>query len=212
MATIYAAALNFKEAYRALEPAMHSDPYKAPPRAPVLYIKPPHSRICDGEPILVPPGTEALRAGGTLAIEIGRTARHLTKEDALTYVAGYRVANDIGIPQTSYYRPAVKELCRDGFCPISNTLADTTNVSHPEALTIHIFVNNVLACVANMSDLVRNIPVLLADVTEFMTLTAGDLLLVGAPACSPLIRAGDHVRVEIDGVGTLDNPVVAGVL
>ena len=211
MATIYAAALNFRQTYAAFEPAMHHDPYKAPPNAPVLYIKPPLSRIADGEPIPVPSGVEALRAGGTLAIEISHTTRRLTEHNALSCVAGYRVANDISIPETSYYRPAIRQRCRDGFCPVSRATANVTTVPHPDRLVIHIFVNDVLACTAGLSSLIRSIPRLLVDVTEFMTLSAGDLLLLGEPACAPLIRAGDHVRVEIKGVGSLENPVIAGI-
>ncbi len=208
MPTIYAAALNFEGTYAALAPAMHAPPYNAPPEAPVLYIKPPHTRICDGDPIPFPSGAESLRAGGTLAVEIGRTARRIAEHEALAYVAGYRIANDISIPEASYYRPAVKQRCRDGFCPVGAQLVSSTILTDPSALNIRISVNDVLSCVANTANLLRSIPRLLADITEFMTLSPGDLLLVGEPACSPLIRAGDSVRVEIDGIGSLSNPVL----
>ncbi len=208
MPTIYAAALNFEGTYAALAPAMHLAPYNAPPQAPVLYIKPPHTRITDGEPIPFPSGVEGLRAGGTLAVEIGRTARRVVEREALTFIAGYRIANDISIPENSYYRPAVKQRCRDGFCPVSTQIASSAMLTDPGALDIRITVNGVLSCVANTSSLLRSIPRLLADITEFMTLSPGDLLLVGEPPCAPLIRAGDFVRVEIDGIGSLDNPVM----
>ena len=191
---------------------MCADPYKAPPQAPILSIKPPHCRIADGDRIPVPAGIEALRAGGTLAIEIGRTARRASERDAATYIVGYRVANDISIPETSYYRPAIQQRCRDGFCPVSTSLADITKVPHPESLSIQIFVNDAFACAAPLSSLIRSVPRLLADITEFMTLSPGDLILVGEPACAPLVRAGDRVRVEIASVGSLENPLAADAL
>src|SRR3954468_21056661 len=116
--TVYGALLNFKDALDALGGAMHEPPYKAPPRAPVLYIKPRNTLAADGAPIVVPRGVDALRMGGTLAVVMGRAACRVREADALAYVAGYTVANDVCVPHDSYFRPSVRENCRDGFCPI----------------------------------------------------------------------------------------------
>ena len=211
MSTIYAAALNFRDAYEALEPAMRAAPYVRPPVAPVLAIKPANCRIENGSPIPCPRGVVKLRAGGTLALVIGRKARRVQEKDALEYLAGYTLAIDVSVPESSYYRPTLKQRCRDGFCPVGPRVVAVSMFPDPGATEIRISVNGNLVCVAKTSDMVRNVPRLLADVTEFMTLSPGDLLLVGEPFHSPLVGVGDIVRVEVAGIGALENPVVAEV-
>ncbi len=210
MSTIYAAALNFAGAYAELEPAMTAAPYYAPPQAPVLYIKPALCRTAAGAPIPCPVDTPALRMGGTLAVIIGRTARRVSAANALSYVGGYAVANDVSVPHASFYRPAVSQRCRDGFCPIGQPV----DVSHapekfsPDALSIRIFVNGQLTCEANTSTLRRSVADLLAEVSDFITLQPGDILLMGEPGGAPLASPKDSVRVEIDGLDGITNPVV----
>ena len=205
---IYAAALNFAATRTVLESSFLAEPYKAPPKAPVLYIKPPHCRTGSGDGVACPAGVPRLQAGGTLAVEIGREARRVPVAQALGYVAGYRVANDISIPEASYFRPAIAQQCRDGFCPVSDVLIPAHGGLAPDALTIEVFVNDVEACRVSTSTLVRGIAQLIADITEFMTLDPGDLLLVGVPPNPPLVSVGDRVRVEIEGIGTLENGIV----
>jgi len=209
MSTIYAAALNFRDEYEALEPAMGAAPYLRPPVAPVLAIKPANCRIGNGEPIPCPRDAIKLRAGGTLALVIGQTARRVRERDALQYLAGYTLAIDVSIPDLSYYRPTVKQRCRDGFCPVGPRVAAVSRFPDPDAIEIKISVNGILVCVASTSTLRRGVARLLADVTEFMTLNPGDLLLVGEPLHSPLVGPGDTVYVEVAGIGVLENRVVA---
>src|SRR4051794_31151366 len=90
--TVYGALLNFRDTLDALGGVMHEPPYKAPPRAPVLYIKPRNTLAADGARIVVPRGVDALRMGGTLAVVMGRVACRVREADALAYVAGYTVA------------------------------------------------------------------------------------------------------------------------
>jgi 5-oxopent-3-ene-1,2,5-tricarboxylate decarboxylase/2-hydroxyhepta-2,4-diene-1,7-dioate isomerase len=152
-----------------------------------------------------------LRAGGTLALVIGQKATRVKEEHALEYLAGYTLAIDVSVPEPSYYRPAVKQRCRDGFCPVGPRVVAISGFPDPDAIEIRISVNGNLACTAKTSDLIRSVPQLLADVTEFMTLNPGDLLLVGEPFHSPLVSPGDTVRVEVAGIGALENRVIAEV-
>lgn len=208
MSTIYAAALNFAGTYAALEPAMHTAPYNAPPKAPVLYIKPPLCRIAEGDSIPCPANVPALRMGGTLALVIGRSARRVQAATALSYIGSYAIANDVSIPEDSYYRPAILQRCRDGFCPMSEPKPAGEGSFCADSLAIRIFVNEQLAAEAHTASLRRSVSQLLADVTDFMTLYPGDVLLVGEPPAPPLARAGDVVRVEVDGLGSLTNRIV----
>jgi 5-oxopent-3-ene-1,2,5-tricarboxylate decarboxylase/2-hydroxyhepta-2,4-diene-1,7-dioate isomerase len=205
--TVYAAALNFRGALEALGDKTSQDPYKAPPQAPVLYIKPPNTWSTPGAKIVVPGGTAQLKMGGTLGIVIGRAASRVSESEALDYVSGWVVVNDVSIPHESYFRPAIKQRCRDGFCPMGA-------IAHREALDpsrahIQIFVNGELKAEANTTDLIRPVPKLIADVTEFMTLRTGDVLLIGEPDNAPLAALGDQVRVEIQGIGSIENTLEA---
>ena len=204
--TVVCAALNFQATVEAMSADFTRDPYKAPPRAPILYFKPPNTQIGPGAPIPCPLGIDALKMGGTLGIVIGRKACRLRPENALQFVAGYCVMNDVSIPHASFYRPAIKERCRDGFHPMGPVVSSPADPNH---LAIRIHINGKLAAENSTANLVRSVEHLLADVTEFMTLDEGDVLAVGEPDNAPLARTGDRVRIEIPGLGSLENPLVA---
>ena len=115
---------------------------------------------------------------------------------------GYVAVNDVSIPHASYYRPAIRQRCRDGFCIIGSEKTDR------QPRDIRISINGELRCRASIADLVRPIDRLIADINEFLTLRPGDVVLVGEPPDAPLARAGDRVRVEIDGLAPIENEVV----
>lgn len=117
---------------------------------------------------------------------------------SLNYVA----VNDVSLPHESYFRPAIRQRCRDGFCVIGSHRTDRVPAE------IRTFINGDLRCRASIVDLVRPIDRLIADISEFLTLQPGDILLIGEPPDSPLARAGDRVRVEIDGLPPIENQVV----
>ncbi len=207
--TLYGVLLNYKGALAALGDAVHKPPYKAPPKAPVLYIKPANTWIGDGAPIPVPSDVEALQMGAALGIVIGRTACRVPAEAALDYVAGYVIVNDVSVPHDSYYRPSIRFKCRDGFCPMGPRLVERARVPDPDALAVRVFIDGALRQQNTTANLIRSTARLIADVTEFMTLSAGDVLLTGVPENAPLARAGQRVAIEIEGVGRLENPLVA---
>jgi 5-oxopent-3-ene-1,2,5-tricarboxylate decarboxylase/2-hydroxyhepta-2,4-diene-1,7-dioate isomerase len=200
-------ALNFRGEVEALREAMRTDPYKQPPRGPILYLKPPNTWLRAGEPIACPKGTARLKMAGTIGLVMGRAACRLAASSAMEFVAGYRVVNDVSIPHDSYYRPAIRERCSDGFHPMSDTL--TPSGFDPDAATIRVFVNGELRSESSTTNLIRSAAQLIADISEFQTLAAGDVLLVGEPENSPLAMPGDVVRVEIEGLGAIENAVVA---
>ncbi len=113
------------------------------------------------------------------------------------------MVNDVSIPHESYYRPAIRQRCRDGFCVIG--IGDRRRHRPDEVRT---FINGELRCRASTADLVRPIDRLIEDIKEFLTLERGDILLVGEPPDAPFARAGDRVRVEIDGLPAIENQVV----
>jgi 5-oxopent-3-ene-1,2,5-tricarboxylate decarboxylase/2-hydroxyhepta-2,4-diene-1,7-dioate isomerase len=158
----------------------------------VLYLRPRNTWSATGAAIHLPADTKQLKMAGTLGVVIGPVNR----------IAGYVAVNDVSIPHASYYRPAIRQRCRDGFCVIGAEMI----ARQPKEIRISI--NGELRCRANITDLVRPIHLLIADITEFLTLQPGDIVLVGEPQDAPLAQAGDRVRVEMDGLAALENQVV----
>lgn len=206
--TLYGTLLNYQGAYDALEPEMHADPYKAPPKKPVLYIKPKNTFISHGQAIPLPEGEEVVQVGAALGLVIGKTATKVTKENALDYIAGYTVVNDVSIPHDNYHRPAVKQKIRDGFCPVGPWVMAKEMIASPNDVAVKVSINGEVKQTNTTKNLVRSVETLMQDVTEFMTLYPGDVLLVGVPEKAPLAKENDLVSIEIDGVGVLTNRVL----
>jgi len=206
--TVYGTLLNYKGTLAALGDLVNESPYKAPPKAPILYIKPANTVIGYGTAIPLPASIEQLEIGATLGIVIGQTATNVKKEFALDYVGGYTIANDITVPHESLFRPSVKHRARDGFCPIGPWVLEKAAITNPDHLAVCVYINGELVQKNSTSNFIRGISELIADVTEFMTLYAGDVLLVGVPENPPLAKAGDKIRIEIDHVGFLENVIV----
>jgi 5-oxopent-3-ene-1,2,5-tricarboxylate decarboxylase/2-hydroxyhepta-2,4-diene-1,7-dioate isomerase len=198
---VYGTLMNHRSALQALGAAACAAPYKAAPVAPVLYIKPRNTLT---GPVIVPSDVDELEIGASLGVVMGRTACALTAENALDFVAGYVIVNDISVPHSVYYRPSIRFKARDGFCPMGPAVVPRAAVPDPDKLQVKVFVDGELRQSASTSELVRPVARLLADVTDFMTLLPGDVLAVGAAAPAPRARAGQKVTIEIDGVGRLE--------
>jgi len=208
--TVYGALLNHRTALRALGDAVDRPPYDRAPQAPVLYIKPRNTLAAHGQPVAVPPGVAELEIGASLGIVIGRPSCRLAEDRALESVAGYLIVNDVSVPHPSYYRPSVPCKARDGFCPLGPRVVPRAALANPDAVTIRVYVDGKLTQTASTSQLVRPVAKLLAAVTDFMTLLPGDVLTVGVASPAPRARAGQRARIEIDGLGGLENPFVDG--
>ncbi len=206
MKTVIGTMLNFRGAWAAMEAAMHEAPHHKPPAHPVLHIKPANTWIGDGQAIVLPADVDEVEVGATLGLVMGRATSRVQEHNAMSHVGGYVIVNDVTVPHDSLLRPPMKQKCRDTFCPIG-PMVDAARVARPDALTIRAYVNGELRQTNSTSNLVRGMARLIADVSEFMTLDAGDVLLVGVPEDAPRARPGDRVAIEIEGLGRLANPV-----
>ncbi|MDP3824244.1 MAG: fumarylacetoacetate hydrolase family protein [Burkholderiales bacterium] len=206
--TVYGTLLNHADALAALGAAVHAPPYKVPPKAPVLYIKPRNTWAADGDAIVVPAGVDELEIGATLGLVIGLTACRVHEQDALSFVAGCVIVNDVSVPHASYYRPSLRFKARDGFCPIGPFVA-RERLGSLDTLQLQVEVDGVVVHRSGTAGLIRPPARLLAEVSEFMTLSPGDVLMLGVAAGAPRARAGQRVSILIDGLGRLDNPLVA---
>ena len=202
---VYGTLLNHEPALQALGDAIHSAPYKAAPRAPVLYLKPRNTVSFTGATVAVPADAPELEIGAALGIVIGQTACRVSPEQALQFVAGYTIVNDISVPHGVFYRPSIRFKARDGFCPVGPVVVPRASISNPDDLSVQVFVDGELKQQTTTGQRLRGVARLLADVTEFMTLLPGDVLMLGVSAGAPRVRAGQQSRIVIEGIGELVN-------
>ncbi|HET8745612.1 MAG TPA: fumarylacetoacetate hydrolase family protein [Ramlibacter sp.] len=197
--TVYGTLLNFRGELDALGPKVNEPPYKAPPQAPVLYVKPANTWTENGGTIAIPAGFEEVEVGATVAM-VMKSARE---------VFGYVLMNDVRLPHESLFRPPVKFNCRDGFLGIGDRIRARNEAGDPAVFKLEVRVNGELKQTVRFSQLLRPADKLLADVSEFMTLGEGDMLMLGCDVGRPRVRAGDTVEIKMPALGTLTNTFVA---
>lgn len=207
--TLFGVALNYQGLVDLHLAQFHEAPYKQPPVKPVLFIKTPNTRNGHDQAVIYPAGIEHLQPGPALGVVIGKDASRVTEAQALDYVAGYTIVNEFSLPEDSYYRPAVKAKCRDGFCAIGPELIPRDQIKNPHDLSLKLLVNGELRQENSTANFVRSVPQLIAEITEFMTLHAGDVLITGTPEGRVDVLPGDRVEVQISGLGSLVNHIVA---
>jgi 5-oxopent-3-ene-1,2,5-tricarboxylate decarboxylase/2-hydroxyhepta-2,4-diene-1,7-dioate isomerase len=202
---VLAPLLNDRAAWSALGDAVHAPPYKGPPRAPVLYIKP-RNTLAAHEAV-VPDAPDEFEIGASLAMVIARCACRVPEDEALGCVAGWTLVADLSVPHGSYYRPAARSKARDGSCLIGPRVVPRDTLQDPSAAVLEVSVDGRPVHTARTAGMVRPAARLIADVTEFMTLHAGDLLLLGVAAGAPRVRAGQSFAVACGGIGRLEGSI-----
>lgn len=180
------------------------------PEDPALFIKPNTSLLGNRGNVIAPPNIEYMHYEVELAVVIGKHGRKIKAADAMDLVMGYTIANDVTIRDfvVNMFRPPVKAKGFDTFTPMGPYLV-VDEVDDPHNLNLRAYVNGELRQEGNTSMLLRNIPTLIEYITEFMTLEPYDVILTGTPKGISHIYPGDELRLEIDGLGALENKVVA---
>jgi acylpyruvate hydrolase len=187
------------------------------PDYPVLFSKFGDTLIAAGDPILLPPESSAVDYEAELAFVIGRTIRRASGAAAMEAVAGYTAANDVTMRDFQYrthqWLPG-KSWANS--TPLGPYLVTPDEVGDPHALDISLELNGERMQAANTRQLIFDIPQVIAAISEFVPLVAGDVVLTGTPSGvgyrrepQVLLRDGDSVVVEIERVGRLENPVAA---
>jgi len=194
--TVYGTLLNFRREWGLWAPRMTQDPHKAAPKAPILYVKSANTFSPAGQDLLLQDGVTEVDIGATLGLVIGDDGQ----------VAGAVLLCDWSVPHASYYRPPVKFRCRDGFLALPQQVT-TGQVADWAALQIDVRCNDEQVQTVDLRELMRDLPTLLADVGEFMTLQAGDVLMVGsdclADGSRPRAKAGDWVVISAPGFSSV---------
>jgi 5-oxopent-3-ene-1,2,5-tricarboxylate decarboxylase/2-hydroxyhepta-2,4-diene-1,7-dioate isomerase len=198
---IYGVVLNDQRQLGRLSPLFGAAPYHAPPQAPVVYMKP-RSALAQGS-VRVRAG-ERVVASPTLALLIGRDATQCPADTALECVAAFALAIDCSVAQPDYYRPAIAQQNRDTFL----ALGGWQQAKLPNAITLRI--DGVERLRWPLAQLHRKPGQLIADLSQFMTLCAGDVLMVGLPGDAPQVEAGQSLVVCADGLADLQVAVEGG--
>ncbi|TNF63431.1 MAG: fumarylacetoacetate hydrolase [Burkholderiales bacterium] len=200
--TVYGTLLNFRRERALWAPRMHEAPYKAPPTAPVLYIKTANTFTHSGQAIVLPAGTGEVEVAASLGLVAGEAGR----------VVGAVLFNDLAIAHESYYRPPVKFRCVDGFLGVGDTVRPVDDLSALASLLLELRVNGVMRQRSALADLVRDATTLWADVGAFQTMRAGDVLMVGTDCLDdgtrPRVKEGDAVEITATGFSPLINHFV----
>ncbi|MCX2728603.1 fumarylacetoacetate hydrolase family protein [Thermomicrobium sp. 4228-Ro] len=180
------------------------------PTAPVLFFKPTTALIGHRAPIVYPTGVQSLHYEVELAVVIGKRCRKVARERAFEVVRGYTVANDVTARDfiTNYFRPPVKAKGFDTFCPLGPWLVDAGDID-PDNVTLRAYVNGELRQEGHTSRLIYKVADLIAYISEFMTLEPDDVIMTGTPEGISFVKLGDVVRVEVEGIGGLENQIVA---
>lgn len=186
------------------------------PKEPVLFFKSPSSLSGANDPILMPPGCEMLDWEVELAFVIGQRAKRVMQAEALEFVAGYMILNDLSDRHAQLHRGGQwsKGKCYDSFAPIGPYL--DLDVADPHDLTLTLSVNDELVQNGSSADFIFDVPTVIEHITEFMTLEPGDIVTTGTPAGVGLgmtpqrfLSVGDQVKATISGLGQQSQTVEA---
>jgi len=178
------------------------------PKVPLIFLKPPSSIINPGDTILLPPQSQQVEHEGELVAVIGKRGRSVTAEQARDYILGYTIGNDVtarDLQKTDGQWTRAKGF--DTFCPFGPWIDTAFDVSD---VLITCKVSGQPRQMASTRDMVFSVGTLLAFISSIMTLEPGDILFTGTPAGVGALKNGDEVVVEIEGLGTLSNPVKVG--
>jgi 2-keto-4-pentenoate hydratase/2-oxohepta-3-ene-1,7-dioic acid hydratase in catechol pathway len=188
------------------------------PAKPRLFAKWPNSLIGPGEAIVLPPGTETNDYEGELGVVIGKRVKRASVDDALEAVAGYLCLNDVSnraIQEADVQNARAKSF--DTYCPVGPRLVPAGEIVDPQSLRIRTILNGEVVQDASTAEMIYGVAAIIAFASEYITLEPGDLIATGTPdgvgvaRTPPLyLKPGDEITVEIEGIGALTNPVVAG--
>lgn len=187
------------------------------PERPLVFTKFTTSAIGDGEPIVIDRAlTERVDWEVELAVVVGRAMRRVAVADALDHVLGYTVANDVSARDLQFGDGQwVRGKSLDTFCPIGPVVVPASEIPDPQALGLRTRVNGETVQDSSTAEMVFPVAELLSFCSRSFTLAPGDVVLTGTPwGCGEFmdpvrsLQHGDVVEVEVDGIGTLRNPVV----
>ena len=197
--TVYGTLLNFRREHALWAPRMNEAPYKAPPQAPVLYVKTANTFTPSGRAITLPRGVAEVDVSASLGLVAGEGG----------VISGAVLFNDVAIPHESYYRPPVKCRCVDGFLGVGDVVRPVGDLAALSSLVLELRIDGVMRQAVSRAELVRDAATLWADVNAFQSMQPGDVLMLGTDCLDdgtrPRVKAGDSVEITATGFAPLVN-------
>jgi 2-keto-4-pentenoate hydratase/2-oxohepta-3-ene-1,7-dioic acid hydratase in catechol pathway len=186
------------------------------PERPLLFAKWPNTLIAGRDAIRIPAISKQVDYEAELGVVIGRRASGVQVGDALDFVEGYVVANDVSGRDLQFADGQwVRGKSLDTFLPVGDLVA-ARDVPDPQALPIRAVLNGDVLQDSNTSNMIFGVAEIIAFVSQAITLEPGDLIITGTPAGVGAFRdppiwlaPGDEITIEIDGIGSITNPVTA---
>ncbi len=209
-------AVNYSE--HAKETAAVRGRSATPPTVPVLFTKAPTSVNHPGGPIVIDPEvSEQIDWEIELGVIIGKTGKNIREDEALSYVFGYTILNDVTARDLqSYHKQYFKGKSLDGSCPMGPAIVTADELTDPQHLRLQLRVNGVTKQDGNTDQMIFSIPQIIATLSRGMTLEAGDIIATGTPhgvgfSRTPpeFLKPGDIMEAEIEQIGILINPVLS---
>ncbi|MBA3842599.1 MAG: fumarylacetoacetate hydrolase family protein, partial [Actinobacteria bacterium] len=187
------------------------------PERPLLFAKWPNTLIGNGDAIRIPSISQQVDYEAELGVVIGRTASGVSVDDALDHVEGYVVANDVSGRDLQFADGQwVRGKSLDTFLPVGD-LVPARDVPDPQALPIRAILNGMVMQDSNTSNMIFGVAEVIAFISQAIRLEPGDLIITGTPAGVGAFREppvwlkpGDEITIEIEGLGSITNPVIAG--
>jgi 2-keto-4-pentenoate hydratase/2-oxohepta-3-ene-1,7-dioic acid hydratase in catechol pathway len=190
------------------------------PQEPIVFSKYPSAVIGPKAPIRLPPNSQEVDYEAELVFVIGKEGRNVREAEALGYVAGYTCGNDVSARDYQLRRGGGQWMIGktfDTFAPTGPALVTPDEVGDPHQLGIRCLVNGTTLQNGSTEQLIFSVPQTIAYLSHVFTLEVGDLVFTGTPpgvgfARKPpvFLKPGDEVEIQIDKIGALRNPVVAG--
>jgi 2-keto-4-pentenoate hydratase/2-oxohepta-3-ene-1,7-dioic acid hydratase in catechol pathway len=184
------------------------------PERPLLFAKWPNTLVGNGEAIRIPAISKQVDYEAELGVVIGRRASGVSVDDALDFVQGYVVANDVSGRDLQFADGQwVRGKSLDTFLPVGD-LVPASDVPDPQGLPIRAILNGEVMQDSNTSNQIFGVAEVVSFISQAITLEPGDLIITGTPAGVGAFRdppvwlqPGDEITIEIDGVGSISNPV-----
>jgi 5-oxopent-3-ene-1,2,5-tricarboxylate decarboxylase/2-hydroxyhepta-2,4-diene-1,7-dioate isomerase len=179
------------------------------PEEPALFWKPNTTLLPHRGTVIYPRGAEFMHYEVELGVIIGRDARRVRAKDAMDYVGGYTIGNDLVVRDyvTNTFRPPLRGKGWDTFGPLGPYYVTADEIRDPHDLTLRAFVNGELRQEGSTRDMIFSIPELIEHISRFMTLQENDVILTGTPKGISHVKPGDVMRLEVEGLEFLENDI-----